>query len=96
MIEIIVLALFIKKVRTFAEEKNINPKKWIKRLVLTWFAVELIAIAIILLVSGKDIDEMFLVASLPAILLAIVSGFYTINLLKKEIEKPKEIEKSIV
>jgi len=92
MIEMLALAFFIKKTRTLAEEKNINPKKWIWKLVLTWFGVEFMTIILIILASGKDIDEMIFVASLPAILLASLSALYTVNLLKKEPENPSEIE----
>lgn len=84
MLEILALGYFSKKVRSIAEEKNINPSKWIWRLVLTWFGVEIATIVSIFVFTDADIENDIFIVVLPALILAAVSAFYTINQLEKE------------
>ena len=84
MLEILAIGYFTKKIRTIAEEKNIKPSKWIWRLVLTWFGVEIVTIILIFALTNTDIDDGIFMAVLPALILAALSAVYTVEQLKKQ------------
>ena len=87
MLEIIVIFFFTRKVRSIAEKHNVPPKKWLLRLVLTWFGVEALTIGAIMLFTGNTTKDGFLMASLVGILLAIISAFYNISVMMNEMNK---------
>ncbi|WP_396635008.1 hypothetical protein [Maribacter sp. R86514] len=84
MLEILAIGYFTKKIRTIADEKNIKPSKWIWRLVLTWFGVEIVTIILFFTLTNTDIDDGIFMALLPALIMAALSAFYTVKQLKKE------------
>ena len=84
MLEILAIGYFSKKIREIAEEKNIKASKWIWRLVLTWFGVEIATIVLIFVFTDADFESGIVLAAIPAIILAVISAFYTINQLEKE------------
>lgn len=86
MLEIFAIAFFTKKIRKIAEEKNINPSKWIWRLVLTWFGVEIVAMILFFFATGANLEDGLLMIAIPALILAAISAFYTVKQLEKEPE----------
>ncbi|WP_405409783.1 hypothetical protein [Maribacter sp. Asnod1-A12] len=96
MLEILAIGYFTKKIRTIADEKNIKPSKWIWRLVLTWFGVEIGTIILIFALTNTDIDNGIFIAVLPALILAALSAFFTVEQLKKEPKIPSDIIKTDV
>jgi len=85
MIEIFAIVFFSKKIRTIAEQKNINPSKWIWRLILTWFGVEILSVVLYVVITGDDLENIVLIF-IPAMALAAASAFYTVKQLEKEPE----------
>lgn len=90
MLEILAIGYFTKKIRTIADEKNIKPSKWIWRLVLTWFGVEIVTIILFFTLTNSDIDDGIFMAVLPALIMAALSAFYTVEQLKKEPNIPSD------
>ena len=88
MLEILALGYFSKKVRSIAEEKNINPSKWIWRLVLTWFGVEIATIVSIFVFTDANIENDIFIVVLPALVLAVISAFYTVYQLEQKPQEP--------
>ncbi|WP_324028222.1 hypothetical protein QSV08_09905 [Maribacter sp. BPC-D8] len=90
MLEILALGYFSKKVRSIAEEKNINPSKWIWRLVLTWFGVEIATIVSIFVFTDANIENDIFIVVLPALVLAVISAFYTVYQLEQKPQEPSK------
>ncbi len=90
MLEILAIGYFTKKIRTIADEKNIKPSKWIWRLVLTWFGVEIVTIILFFTLTNTNIDDGIFMAVLPALIMAALSAFYTVEQLKKELNIPSD------
>jgi len=90
MLEILAIGYFTKKIRTIADEKNIKPSKWIWRLVLTWFGVEIVTIILFFTLTNTNIDDGIFMAVLPALIMAALSAFYTVEQLKKEPNIPSD------
>lgn len=90
MLEILAIGYFTKKIRTIADEKNIKPSKWIWRLVLTWFGVEIVTIILFFTLTNSDIDDGIFMAVLTALIMAALSAFYTVEQLKKEPNIPSD------
>jgi len=89
MLEILAIIFFSKKIRTIAEEKNIPAKKWIIRLIVVWFSIEFaIAVAGVVLFG----EESILIIGLLALGMGVLSGFVTLNELKKQETLDDEIE----
>jgi len=83
MLEMIALAYFIKQIKKVALKKGIKPTKWIVTTVISWFAIEIIVLAIGYLVFNIDEDEIFALI-IPALLLAATSAFIILERLKKQ------------
>ena len=84
MIEMLTLAYFSRKVKSIAEEQNISAKKWLWRLFLTWFGVEILTIIVVIFSLENTSKDSFIIASLVGVILAIISAFYTTSLMRKE------------
>jgi len=83
MLEILAISFFAKKIRKISYKKNIKASKWIWRLILTWFGVELLVVIGYLILSGDDFENSIAIF-IPAIVLAAASAFYTVKKLEKQ------------
>ncbi|EDM44804.1 hypothetical protein SCB49_14570 [unidentified eubacterium SCB49] len=92
MLEILALSFFIKKIKKIAEEKGIKPGKWIAATVISWFGLEILIFVIALTVFGLDSDEILFVM-FPAIIIAALSAFLILELLKKQEPVTDVVEK---
>lgn len=93
MIEIFAFVYFIRKIRTIAEEKGIEAKAWIWKLVIRWLAIDIgVMVGVMYLFDISLEDETFLLASLPAIALALVSAVYTVKQMREEEDQLEEVE----
>lgn len=85
MIEIVAFIYFIRKIRLISEEKGIEAKTWIWKLVLRWLAIDIgVMVGVMYLFDIGMEDEKLFLAAIPAIVLALVSAFYTLNQLKEQ------------
>ena len=89
MLEILAIIFFSKKIRTIAEEKNISAKKWIIRLIVVWFSIEFAIVLAGVVLFGED---SILIIGLLALGMGVLSGFVTLNELKKQETLDDEIE----
>lgn len=89
MIEVVAIILFSKKLKLIAKEKNLESKKWIIQLILTWISVEIGAVIIGMMILG---ESRIIEIAVLALILAIFSGFYTVNKLKNKINSLSEMD----
>ncbi|WP_299253819.1 hypothetical protein [uncultured Lacinutrix sp.] len=83
MLEILALGYFIKQIRKVAEEKGIEPKKWIIATVVSWFATEILIVVMAFLFLDIDSDSI-LVVIIPALVTAAIVAYFILNTLKQK------------
>jgi len=80
----IALMLFSKKIKSIAAEKGIEAKKWLLRLFLMWFGIEILTIVLFMVLSQNPSKDIFIMGSIVGILAASISAIYNVNEMKKE------------
>ena len=83
MLEILALSYFIKQIKKICTEKGLKSGKWIAATVISWFGIEILIFIIAFAFFDLDDDGIFIVI-IPALLLAAISAFVILEMLKKQ------------